>query len=393
MSYGFKNIQSNEPHWNDWKWQFKNSLKSKDDFNKKFSLYPSEQKAFEQGKTLFRAQITPYYSELVGSALEDPIRRMIIPRQEELEFKVQQQFDPLGERKKQNRPTKRLIHRYPDRALLLLTDMCSVYCRFCTRKNFTATDEASISNNDLAEAIAYIKSKPGIREILLSGGDPLTVGDSILEKVIGELRSIEHVEIIRIASRMPVVAPMRITDDLIKIFKKNKPIFFMTHFNHPREITWQSANALESLVDNGVPVFNQMVLLNGVNNHPAIVQAVSRRLLYLRVKPYYLFQCDPSMGTDHLRNSIDDSLKIQKELWGNVSGLAMPTYVVDIPDGGGKVPLVPNYQTLHEGSRRSFIGWDGVETSYLSPDPQSLIIPMDLENYLEEWNTNLQAKL
>lgn len=190
---------------------------------------------------------------------------------------------------------------------------------------------------------------------------------------------------------MPVVCPMRLTDDLIKVLKKHKPVYLMTHFNHPRELTAEAVEALERVVDNGIPVMNQMVLLNGINNHPAIVQALSRRLLYLRVKPYYMFQCDPSVGTDHLRTSIEDSLAIQKELWGHLSGLAMPQLSVDIPDGGGKTSLTPNYETHREGNTRFYKGWDGVQAEYVSPSPDRIKKP-DLENYLQEWEILKNAK-
>jgi lysine 2,3-aminomutase len=298
--------------------------------------------------------------------------------------------DPLAE--KNNNPVSRIIHRYSDRVLFLVTDVCSVYCRYCTRKYFTGSDQAMVAPEELESALNYIREHKGIREVILSGGDPLTLGDSQLERILKEIREIEHVEIIRLGSRMPVVAPMRLTDDLVKILKKYKPVYMMTHFNHPRELTKVAAEGLEKLVDNGVPVFNQMVLLNGINNHPAIVQALSRRLLYLRVKPYYMFQCDPSEGTDHLRTSIEDSLAIQKELWGHLSGLAMPQFSVDIPNGGGKTSLVPNFQTEHQNERRKFIGWDGVEADYVSPSTDQILKPIDSENYIAEWESLKRAK-
>lgn len=225
----------------------------------------------------------------------------------------------------------------------MITDICSVYCRFCTRKHFTGAEQAFIRESEYQDALAYIRSKPGVREVILSGGDPLTLSDQQLDRVLTDLRKIEHIEIIRIGTRMPVVCPMRITEGLVKIIRKHNPVFLMTHFNHPREITIEAKMAVEMFVDHGIPVMNQMVLLNGVNNHPAIVQALSRRLLFLRVKPYYMFQCDPSEGSDHLRTSIEDSLAIQQELWGTLSGLAMPNLSVDIPNGGGKVALVPDF--------------------------------------------------
>lgn len=380
--------------WNDWTWQLRNSLKSQADFAKYFDLIAAENNTFiaqEGSKEIFNIRSTPYYASLASKTnAADPIRRILVPHEKELFDSKQAMLDPLGERKNKNNPVPRIIHRYSDRVLFLVTDICSVYCRYCTRKHFTGTDQAFIKNSEYENAIAYIRKTTGLREVILSGGDPLTISDGQLDRVLSDLRKIDHVEIIRIGTRMPVVAPMRITDDLVKIIKKAKPVFLMTHFNHPKELTSEAAQAVEKLVDNGIPVMNQMVLLNGVNNHPAIVQALSRRLLYLRAKPYYMFQCDPSIGTDHLRTSIDDSLQIQKELWGHLSGLAMPTLSVDIPDGGGKTYYTPQFEKTASVEKRTYEGWDGVEAEYVNPDPTQIVKPIDYELYLEEWE-NLKA--
>lgn len=372
-------------------WQYRNSLKSQKDYSAYFDLSPEELAGFENAKDVFKSQTTPYYASLAPRENPmNPIRRILMPRGEEVTPALQEMLDPLGERKPENRKASRIVHRYSDRVLFLLTDLCSVYCRYCTRKHFTGQDHAAANSKEIEEALDYIKSHPGVREVIFSGGDPLTLSDGILDKVISSVRAIEHIEVIRVHSRMPVVCPMRITDNLVSIFKKNKPVYLITHFNHPKELTAEAAMAVEKLVDNGVPVLNQMVLLNGINNHEAIVQALSRRLLYLRVKPYYMFQCDPSEGTDHLRNSIEDSLHIQKEMWGHLSGLAMPTYIVDIPNGGGKAALTPNFETSKEGSVRKFKGWDGIDAEYHSP--QKIIKPMDVEDYTEEWERLKSAK-
>jgi lysine 2,3-aminomutase len=247
----------------------------------------------------------------------DPLRMMTIPNRAEAFDEVQSQKDPLGERRNQVGP--RLIHRYSDRVLLWVTDTCGVYCRYCTRKHFTAQGLAAAKSDELEQAIGYIKDHKGIREVILSGGDPLTVSDEHLDTLMTRLREIEHIEILRIGSRMIVANPYRVTDRLVHILKAHQPVVFMSHFNHPKELTLEAYEALSRLVDGGIPVFNQMVLLNGVNNHPAIVHALSRKLLLAGVKPYYMFQCDPSQGTDHLRTSVEQSLAIQKELWGHVS--------------------------------------------------------------------------
>ncbi len=375
---------ANPTDWKDWRWQLRASLKTLADFEKIFVLSEEERECFGGGDHPFKIQTTPYYASLASrTQSEDPIRKILMPHVKEMSSGFQEMLDPLGEKK--NNPASRIIHRYSDRCLLLVTDTCSVYCRFCTRKHFTGQEQAFLKNEELVNALKYIQDHPGIREVILSGGDPLTLSDGQLDRVLSELRKIEHVEIIRIGSRMPVVCPQRMTDDLVRMIKKYKPVFLMTHFNHPRELTEEAALALENCVDNGIPVFNQMVLLNGVNNHEAIVQALSRRLLYLRVKPYYMFQCDPSEGTDHLRTSIEDSLEIQKRLWGHLSGLAMPHYSIDIPQGGGKAYKVPDFQISQNQNVRTFEGWDGVRADYISPEASQIKKPLDWEMYLDEW--------
>ena len=375
-------------NWNDWTWQLRQSMKTEQDFTKYFSLDENEKIAFgeDQKKSVFNIRATPYYAALANSKEPlDPIRKILMPNSAELTTAFQAELDPLGERKLENNPVARVVHRYSDRALFLITDICSVYCRYCTRKHFTGADQAFIKNNEYEAALDYFRSKKGLREIILSGGDPLTVSDQQLEKVLSDLRKIEHIEIIRIGTRMPVVAPMRVTEKLTKMIRQYKPVYLMTHFNHPRELTAESAQAIEMFVDHGIPVMNQMVLLNGVNNHAAIVQALSRRLLFLRAKPYYMFQCDPSIGTDHLRTSIDDSLEIQKELWGHLSGLAMPQLSVDIPNGGGKAYYVPQFETKNENDTRQYFGWDGVASQYVSPSTDLIVKPIDAQLYQNEW--------
>lgn len=360
------------------------SLKTKSDFEKFFKLTPQEEKAFSRSQGIFRIQTTPYYASLCDPENpDDPIRKILMPHMDEMKHEAQQMEDPLGEEK--HAINERLIHRYPDRVLFLVTDMCSVYCRYCTRKRFTGNLKSFVRSNNYLEALEYIRRNPGIREVILSGGDPLTLSNSRLEKVLSDLREISHVEIIRIGTRMPVVCPMRIDEELVEMMKKYHPIFIMTHFNHPKEISLEAAESLSCLVDNGFPVMNQMVLLNGINNHEAIVQALSRRLLSLRVKPYYMFHCDPSRGTEHFQTSIHDSLKIQRNLWGKLSGLAMPTLSLDIPGGGGKVSFVPPFEQERASTHSHFKGWDGYEADYINPEPDEIRTPADIKDYLEEW--------
>ncbi len=374
--------------WQNWHWQMRKSLKSLGDFEKVFILTDSERWAFKESAEIFKVQATPYYAELIKKS--PVLRKIMLPQKEELSSGFQQMLDPLAE--KNNNPAPRLIHRYSDRVLFLVTDLCSVYCRYCTRKHFTAQENNFIREPDYLQALKYIREHKGLREVILSGGDPLTLSDEVLFKIIKDIREIDHVEIIRIGSRMPIVNPMRITSEFVNNLKKFHPIFIMTHFNHPDELTEDASRALAKFVDNGFPVFNQMVLLNGVNNHAALIQALSRRLLYLRVKPYYMFQCDPSVGTDHLRTSIEDSLKIQKELWGHLSGLAMPQLSVDIPNGGGKAYYVPNFEVNHSSEIRNYIGWDGVQAEYISPPQSSIEKPTVEDKYIFEWEALVNAK-
>lgn len=371
--------------WNSWTWQFKNGLSTAQDMSRRFQLTADETAALNRGPS-FQVRSTPYYAALASPTdSQEAIRQMILPRLEEFSLRGQQVSDPLGERK--HSPRERLIHRYPDRVLFLVTDQCSVYCRYCLRKHFTAQDQAFVGSQDYLAALQYLRQATGVREVILSGGDPLTLADGRLERVLSDLRAIEHVEIIRIGSRMPVVSPMRITEDLARLLRRYKPVYFMTHFNHPRELSFEAAVGLERLVDHGVPVFNQMVFLNGINNHVAIVQALARRLVYLRVKPYYMFQCDPSEGTEHFRTSVQESMRIQAEMWGKLSGLAMANLSLDIPGGGGKVGLVPDFMTAHSDSVRHYQGWDGVQGVYQDPDPASSRQPSDVSLYLDEWET------
>lgn len=377
--------------WQDWRWQLSHRLSTAQEFTQAFDLSENELAAFDGRDTLFKVQSTPYYASLASRVTEqDPIRRMILPRVEEMGAGAQQMSDPLGERK--HSPLQRVVHRYPDRVLFLVTDTCSVYCRYCLRKYFTGNDQAFLSSAEYKSALGYIRENKGIREVILSGGDPLTLSDARLLRVIEDLRSIDHVELIRIGTRMPVVCPMRITAELVSALKKHHPVYMMVHFNHPRELTAEAAEALTLLVDNGFPVFNQMVLLRGVNNHPAIVQALSRRLLRLRVKPYYMFQCDPSEGTDHFRTSIEESLEIQRELWGRLSGLAMPNLSLDIPGGGGKVGLTPDFKISQSAEKWTFKGWDGHKAEYVNPSGEPSVPPIDFEDYLKEWDELREQK-
>jgi lysine 2,3-aminomutase len=382
----FSNISSEL--WNSWTWQASQSLVTLEDFETLFELSAAEKEGFARAQGKFKTAATPYYASLIaeqGSAL----RPIVMPSPLEDSPGEQQMRDPLAE--VEHSPTPRIIHRYSDRVIFLVTDTCSVYCRFCTRKRFTGQDQGLVGSKAYADSISYIKNHPGIREVIFSGGDPLTLSNSILDRVLRDVREISHVEIIRIGSRMPVVCPMRIDEKLCQILRAHAPVFLMSHYSHPKELTAQAATAITCLVDHGIPVFNQMVLINGVNNSAAIIQALNRRLLYLRAKPYYMFQCDPSEGTDHLRTTVESSESIYRELWGHVSGLAMPIFILDIPNGGGKTSLTPNFQVSSENGVRNYKGWDKRQGSYINPIGE-MIIPPDQEDYLHEWEELRSAK-
>ncbi len=393
--------------WLNWKWQIRNTLKTVEDFDQYFNLTQKQKDGFSQLQ--FSVQTTPYYAGKLSQSLDgEVLKKVIIPDVKEGQVGWQAMKDPLGE--ENNSPVQHIVHRYPDRVLFLVTDLCPIYCRYCTRKRFTATQKKIISTAEYQKALDYINKNLGIREVILSGGDPLILSDSILEKILKDVRSIRHVEIIRIGSRMPAVCPMRFSESFVQIIRKYQPVFIMSHFNHPAELSAEVSETLNLLADGGVSVFNQMVLINGVNNHPAIVQALCRRLLFLRVKPYYMFQCDPSLGTDHLRTSVGNSRWIQSELWGVLSGLATPRLAMDIPGGGGKVEFTPgccvkidrkkidrkctNNKDNKKQPANHFQssvwkaqGWDGVAGVYVDPGENFIHNPAHLDHYLEEWNT------
>lgn len=370
-----------EEQWRHWKWQMQNSLKTPEDFAKFLQLSEEDKKALEKSKNTFAMKTTPYSIQLCRKY--PALRKIALPHLKELDLSNFYQEDPLGETK--HSPVSRIIHRYPDRVLFLVTDFCGIYCRYCTRKYFTAQGNHTISSQDYQKALQYIQNNQGIREVILSGGDPFTLSNNKIKNILKDLRSIPHVEIIRIGSRMPVVCPFRIDEELIDLLKTHQPVFVMTHFNHPKELTAECVQKLLNLCDNGICVYNQMVLLNGINNHPAVVQALNRRLLFIRVRPYYMFQCDPSKGTGHFRTTIENSKWIQKELWGVLSGLATPRLSMDLPHGGGKVELVPDHFIKKQENTFFHKGFDGMTSGYPNPPESETPNTEDIQEYLEEW--------
>ncbi|MGM0453641.1 MAG: lysine 2,3-aminomutase, partial [Thermodesulfobacteriota bacterium] len=336
--------------WEDWHWQVKNRLTDVKDLEKVFDLSESEIKGVRECLGSLRMAITPYYATLIDNDDPNcPIRKQAIPTENELVASEFDMEDPLHEDEDSTVPG--LTHRYPDRVLFLITDQCSMYCRHCTRRRYAGGQDRSRSKSDIDKGIEYVKNHPEIRDVLLSGGDALLVSDDRLEYIISNLRAIEHVEIIRIGTRVPAVMPQRITKELVDMLKKYHPIWLNTQFNHPREITPRSAKALHMLADAGVPLGNQSVLLRGINDCPYIMKELVHKLVKHRVRPYYIYQCDLSKGINHFRTTVDKGIEIIELLRGHTSGFAVPTFVVDAPGGGGKIPVGPQYLISHVGNK------------------------------------------
>ena len=307
-------------------------------------------------------RINPYYLGLIRQP-GDPFWLQAVPDMRELEDSVCME-DPLSEEKLS--PVPNLVHKYPDRALFLVNNQCAVYCRFCTRKRKVGTREMHVSPETINAGINYLRKTKAIKDVLLSGGDPLLLDDSRLEYILSSLRKIRHIAIIRIGTRVPSTLPMRVTKRLTSILKRYHPLYINTHFNHPEEVSPAAATACNRLADAGIPLGSQTVLLKGVNDHPEIIKQLMYKLLQIRVKPYYLFQTDMTKGTDHFRTSIDRGLEIMRSLIGHISGMGVPTFAVDAPGGGGKIPLLPDY-VQHKGNKLIFHNYCGVSCTYENP--------------------------
>jgi len=357
-------------NWKDWKWQMKHLIKDIDTFQKITGISFSDEEKAELTETLekFPLSISPYYASLIKTKnyKTDPIFMQSFPSPAELQISDYDMSDPLAEDK--DSPAPGITHRYPDRVLFTISNVCAMYCRHCTRKRKVG-DVDFIPNKGMIKAgLSYIRKNPQIRDVLLSGGDPLMLSDDYLDWILTELRAIEHVEIIRIGSRIPVVLPYRVTDDLVEVIKKHHPVWLNTHFNHPREITDSSRLALKKLADGGIPLGNQSVLLAGVNDCPRIMKRLVHKLVENRVRPYYLYQCDLSEGLNHFRTPVGKGIEIIENLIGHTSGLAVPTYVIDAPGGGGKIPVMPNYLISWSTNKVVLRNYEGVITTYKEPD-------------------------
>lgn len=359
-----------EDDWNDWHWQVANRITSLDDLKKVIKLTPLEEDAIDSCLDSLRMAITPYYASLMDPENpECPVRKQAIPVTWELEQSRCDMEDPLHE--DVDSPTPGLTHRYPDRVLLLVTDQCAMYCRHCTRRRIAGTTDTSRDSDEIEAALDYINKNPVIRDVLISGGDAFLLSNNKIEYILKRLRSIPHVEIVRFGTRTPVVLPQRITEDLCGILKKYHPIWVNTHFNHPKEITKESVEACERLVDAGIPMGNQTVLLKGVNDCPYIIKKLMHLLVKMRVRPYYLYQCDLSTGTEHFRTSVAKGMEIIELLRGHTSGYAVPTYVVDAPGGGGKIPVNPQYLISMSDEKVILRNYEGVIASYAEPKDRS----------------------
>ncbi|MFA5006743.1 MAG: lysine 2,3-aminomutase [Candidatus Izemoplasmatales bacterium] len=360
----FPNVTDAE--WNDWKWQVRNRVTSVEQLKKYIALTPKEEEDIRAVLGKFRMAITPYYLTLIDpDDPDDPVLLQSVPSIGELYVSPVDMADPLDEDK--DSPVPGLTHRYPDRVLLLVTDMCGMYCRHCTRRRFAGQKDGESTKERIEKGIDYIRRTPEVRDVLLSGGDVLLLSDEKLEWVISELRKIDHVEIIRLGTRTPVVLPSRITDGLVAMLRKYHPIWVNTHFNHYNEITSESAAAIAKLADAGIPLGNQSVLLRGVNDCVNIMRTLVTRLAQMRVRPYYIYQCDLSMGIEHFRTPISKGIEIIEGLRGHVSGFCVPTFVVDAPGGGGKIPVMPNYVLSMSPSRTVLRNYEGVITTYTEP--------------------------
>lgn len=332
----------NADQWNDWKWQFANRITTTEQLSKVLPLSGEEKTEIDRCLKSFRMAITPYYASLIDpSDPHDPIKMQSVPSILETMPDRNDMADPLGE--EAGSPVPNIVHRYPDRVLLLVTMQCSMYCRHCTRRRAVGEEDNIITQAALEKAVDYIRSHEEIRDVLISGGDPLTMSTSRLEHIIVSLRAIPHVDIIRIGTRVPVVMPMRITTELTDMLKKYQPIWINTHFNHVHELTPEAAKACAAIVDAGIPLGNQTVLLKGINDNVEDMKRLLLGLVHMRVRPYYLYQCDLSCGIGHFRTNVDTGIEIMHALQGNISGYAVPRFVIDAPGGGGKIPLQYNY--------------------------------------------------
>ena len=353
--------------WNDWKWQFRHRITSVDQLNAYLPLSDEETARLKLVTARYPMAITPYYLSLIDpDDPHDPVRRQAVPVFEEVTLGCLGMEDPLGE--KEDSIVPGLVHRYPDRVLMVLTDICPMLCRHCTRKREWRHGAWTRTEAEIEAMLDYLRRTPQVRDVVISGGDPLTLSTAALERVISRVRAIPHIEIIRLGTRYPVVLPQRIDGELCDMLSRYGPIWLNTHFNHPNEITPEAKGAVDRLLRAGVPVNNQSVLLRGVNDSVETMTRLVQGLLRAKVRPYYLYQCDEVQGTEHLRTKVETGVRIIEGLRGHTSGLGVPTFVVDLVQGGGKVPLQPNYVLSMSDEELILKNYEGQVFRYRNPD-------------------------
>ncbi|MTI66641.1 MAG: glutamate 2,3-aminomutase [Firmicutes bacterium] len=357
-----KVLNATEDDWNNYKWQLTNRIYDVETLNKIINLSEDEKEQIKQVGQKYRWSISPYYLSLIDKNDKyDPIRMMSVPKAAEI-VENKGDMDPMGE--EYTNPAGSITRRYPDRLIINVTNECAMYCRHCQRRRNIGQEDEHRPNKIIKESIEYIRNNSEIRDVLITGGDPLTLPDDKLEWILKDLKAIDHVDYIRIGTRTPVTMPQRITDDLVNMLKKYHPIFLNTHFNHPKEITKESKKACEKLANVGIPLGNQAVLLNGINNDKFVMRLLNHELLKIRVKPYYIFHAKHVLGTTHFNTSVDDGIEIMEYLRGYTSGMAIPTYIINAPKGQGKTPILPEYLISRGKDHILIRTWEGRVIKY-----------------------------
>lgn len=352
--------------WNDWRWQVKNRITTLEQIKPHIKLTAGEEEGIRRSGGRLAMAVTPYFFSLIDRDDPDcPIRRQSIPLVNEFKVEACDMVDPCGE--DEHSPVPGIVHRYPDRVLLLVTDSCAMYCRYCTRRRMVGEEHPPMSSETFEEAFRYIKSKRSIRDVLISGGDPLMLTTGHLEYYLKKLSSISHLDIIRIGTRVPVTLPMRVDEELAAMLKKYHPVYISIHFSHPKEITPEVTTACSMLADAGIPLGSQTVLLKGINDRPATMKRLMQKLLSIRVRPYYIYQCDLAVGTGHFRTSVSTGINIIEKLRGHTTGYAVPTFVIDAPGGGGKIPIGPTYMISQAKGKVTVRNYEGKIFEYFEP--------------------------
>ncbi len=355
-----------EDEWNDWRWQIANRITTVETLKEVVPLSPEEEQGVGKATQILRMAITPYFATLIDRDDPNcPIRQQAVPTSQETDFDEADMLDPLDE--DADSPAPGVTHRYPDRVMWAVTDRCSMYCRHCTRRRYAGNTDGHRPQPEIEEALDWLARKPEVRDVLVSGGDPLLLSDEYLAYLLEELRKIPHVEIIRLGTRVPVVLPQRITQKLVDTIRQYHPVWLNTQFNHPNEITPETQRAFALMADAGIPLGNQSVLLRGINDCPLVMRKLVHGLLQMRVRPYYVYQCDLSPGIGHFRSTVSSGIQVIESLRGHTSGLAVPTFVVDAPGGGGKIPLNPQYLISMDTGKVVLRNYEGHLSVYHEP--------------------------